>query len=258
MKNILINSWLYLLKILSLSLFLQPNMVVLSQTNEINPDIKNISIPLDIQFTPPPGGEPPDTSGAGSRNPNQLRCSPSQQQIKPLMPKGNYGLTLQEHPAIYIELPQTSAKQVVLAFQDETEEYHETVFLPIQNTNSHTFVSFKLPPDKPPLTPGKHYKWKLSFVCGEIPDVEDPTLEGWVKRVQPNSRSNQLGKDAIKQAQWYARNGYWYDLLAVLDKEIQANPENTRLTSLWHNLLQRSNVDSKESYRDKVDKNERG
>ncbi|GJD18985.1 hypothetical protein RIVM261_039410 [Rivularia sp. IAM M-261] len=215
----------------------------------------NSNIDNQIHFNPPTGGDPPDTSGAGSRDPDQLRCSPTEEMIKSLMPKTNYGLSLQKHPSIYIYLPQTSAKKVVLAFQDETEQYHETVSLPIVTTDNYRFVSFQLPADRPPLTPGKYYKWKLTVVCKEIPDVEDPTLEGWVKHVELSSVNNQLGKDVVAQAQWYAQNGYWYDLLAVLDQAVRTNPENTRLASLWHNLL-KNNVDLKESNRGRVDQNE--
>ena len=44
-------------------------------------------------------------------------------------------------------------------------------------------------------------------------------------------------------------------LLAVLDQAVRTNPENTRLASLWHNLL-KNNVDLKESNRGRVDQNE--
>jgi Domain of Unknown Function (DUF928) len=246
-----------MLKVLTFGLFFTFLTLSFSvQAQQEKPESKNSNLDIQIQFNPPPGGDPPDTSGAGSRDPDQLRCSPSEEMIKSLMPKTNYGLSLQEHPQIYIYLPQTAAKKVVLAFQDEAEKYHETVVIPIVNTDNSKFASFQLPAEKPSLTPGKYYKWKLTVVCGEIPDVEDPSLEGWVKHVELSSANNQLGKDAIVQARWYAENGYWYDLLAVLDQAIRTNPENTRLASLWHNLLQ-SNVDLKESNRDRDNRNER-
>ena len=246
----------YFLPILWLSLLSQSVTFGLSQSKPINIKISNISIPKDIKFNPPPEGEPPDTSGAGSRDPDQFRCFPSQQKVASLMPKSNYSLTLQQHPKIYFYLPQTNIKQVVIAFQDENESYHQTAFLPVVDTNNDQFVSFQLPSNKSPLTPGKYYKWKLTFVCGETPDVEDPTLEGWVKRVQPNSVNHKNSKNAIAQAKWYAANGYWYDLLMVLDEAIQNNPQNPGLKTLWNNLLQ-SNVDLEVSVPEKIDEDER-
>ncbi|MEL7245422.1 MAG: DUF928 domain-containing protein [Cyanobacteria bacterium J06573_2] len=189
-----------------------------------------------IQFEPPPDGEPPDTSGGGSRDPDQSKCSSDKEPIKALIPEGNFSWTLQEIPSIYVYLPKTSAKQVVLAFQDETEEYHETVFLPIKADEK--VVSFSLPKDRPPLEIGKDYKWKLTIVCGDTVDVEHPQLEGWVKRIDINSINISLkDKTAIEQARWYAKNGYWYDYIKVLKSAREANPKNRNLDSLWFNLL---------------------
>ena len=225
-------------KYLKFALCLQLLILTLPVRAELNPTTKDQTFPKEIHFTPPEDGETPDTVGAGTRNPNEFRCSPEEEQIQSLMPKGNYGLTLQEIPAIYVYLPQTSAKQVVLAIQDETEAYHEIAFIPI--TKNSQIVSFTLPENKPALTPGKHYKWKLTLVCGDIPDVEDPKLEGWVKRVDRNNLPTEFSQtNEIAQLDWYGKNGYWYDLLLQLEKAKQANPEDPDLTSLWQNLLQR-------------------
>jgi hypothetical protein len=78
---------------------------------------------LQENFIPPKEGKPKDTSGAGSRS--QLKCSQKEGAIRPLMPKENYGLTLQERPTIFIQMPRTSARQVVLMFRDETGEFYE-------------------------------------------------------------------------------------------------------------------------------------
>ncbi len=228
-------------KYLKFALCLQFLILTFPVRAELTSKTNNQTLPTEIHFVPPKDGETPDTVGAGTRNPNEFRCSPEEEQIQSIMPKGNYGLTLQELPAIYIYLPQTVAKQVVLAIQDETEAYHEIAFLPI--TKNSQIVSFTLPEDKPALTPGKYYKWKFTLVCGDIPDVEDPKLEGWVKRVDRNNLSGELDrKNAIAKVKWYGQNGYWYDLLLQLEKAYQANPEDPRLTSLWDNLWQKVQV----------------
>ncbi|MBV6627279.1 MAG: DUF928 domain-containing protein [Rivularia sp. (in: Bacteria)] len=195
-----------------------------------------------IQFEPPPDGEPPDTSGGGSRDPDQSRCSSNEEKIKALMPEGNFGWTLQEIPSIHVYLPKTSAKQVVLAFQDEAEEYHETVFLPIQTDKR--ILSFSLPKDRPPLEIGKNYKWKLTLVCGDIVDVEHPQLEGWVKRIDINSvDTNFKNQTAIEKARWLAKNGYWYDYIKVLKAAKEANYNNSNINSLWFNLLKNFDIE---------------
>ena len=222
-------------KLLSIGLSSQLLLFIFSTEADSQQNISVITAP--IQFEPPPDGEPPDTSGGGSRDPDQSRCSSNEEPIKALMPKDNhFGWTLQEIPSIYVYLPKTSAKQVVLAFQDETEEYHETVFLPIKADEK--VVSFSLPKDRPSLEIGKNYKWKLTLVCGDVVDVEHPQLEGWVKRIDINSINTSLkDKTAIEQARWYAKNGYWYDYIKVLKAAREANPKNSNLDSLWLDLL---------------------
>ena len=225
-------------KYFNFALCLQFLLLALPAKAELYSQNNNQNLPKKIDFTPPKDGKTPDTVGAGTRNPNELRCSPEEEQITALMPKGNYGLTLQASPSIYFYLPQTKAKQVVLAIQDETEAYHEIAFLPISQYSQ--IVNFQLPEDKPALTPGKFYKWKLTLVCGDIPDVEDPKLEGWLKRVDSNDLAIEIcQEDAISKLDWYGKNGYWYDLLLQLEQIQQANPQDSDLTALWQDLLDR-------------------
>ena len=231
-------------KLLIIGLFTQFLILCFPAKAENSQSNLTQTLPTPVQFKPPPDGEPPDTKGAGSRDPDRSRCSPEQEEIKALIPEENFGWTLQEIPSIYVYLPKTSAKQVVLAFQDEAEEYHETVFLPIKADGG--IVSFSLPKDRPALEIGKNYKWKLTFACQGIPDVEDPQLEGWVKRIDINSINTKLkDKTVIDQAYWYAENGYWYDLVTVLWKARQAGIDNKNLNALWFDLLNNLNIDNR-------------
>jgi len=129
---------------------------------------------LQENFIPPKEGKPKDTSGAGSRS--QLKCSQKEGAIRPLMPKENYGLTLQERPTIFIQMPRTSARQVVLMFRDETGEFYERAFLPIKSGDG--IVGFTLPKQKQPLAVGKSYQWSLVVVCGETVQPDDPVFMG--------------------------------------------------------------------------------
>ncbi|GAB4525542.1 MAG: hypothetical protein Tsb0014_05010 [Pleurocapsa sp.] len=214
------------------------NYSVEAQSN----DVKNPTLEREIYFEPPEDGDTPETVGGGTRDPNQLRCSAEESNIQGIMPPGNYGLTSQEHPTVFFYLPQTSAKQVVLAFQDETEDYHQVAFLSIPQDSK--IVKFNLGKDRPPLEAGKLYKWKLALVCGEMPDVEDPKLEGWVKRVNLNTIETNLdNKTALERADWYAKHGYWYDLLVEIEKAKNINSEDNTLNSAWQSLLEQAGIE---------------
>lgn len=186
-------------------------------------------------FDPPGTGEPPKTSGAGSRDGG--RCAASEPPIQPLMPTRNFGLTFHERPAVFIRLPKTSAQKVVLTFRDEAGEYTEYAVLPIAEHGD--LISFALPNDKTPLTIGKNYQWILAIMCGESGQPDDPVFSGWVQRVnQPAELRQELSrKTPLQQAQWYGAHGYWYDMLSVLVQERRSHPNDATLAALWQDFL---------------------
>ena len=222
---------------LSVELLLNPALPAQAQ---LELGIRSTTLPERLifqdNFDPPGDGEPKDSSGAGSRD--GLRCSPEEQPIRPLMPKRNYGLTLQERPYVLVDLPKTSAKQVVLTFQDEAGVDYERAFLPI--TENGGIVSFRLPDQKLPLVVGKNYQWTLVVVCGETVQPDDPIFRGWVQRVARTSElESELGqKSVIEQATLYGERGYWYDMLRAMVQVRRSHPDDVKLTALWRELLE--------------------
>lgn len=187
-------------------------------------------------FIPPGEPEPKDTKGSGSRDDG--KCSPSEQKIKPLMPKRNYGLTLQKLPPVSVRLPKTKARQVMLSFRDEAGEYYQRAFLPI---TANGIVNFSLPEDKPALKVGKNYQWSLVVVCGDTVQPDDPTFMGWVQRVERTAQIDRelIGKSAIALAKWYAQKGYWYEMVAEIQQARKNQPGNTQLSATLQKLVDR-------------------
>ena len=181
---------------------------------EIKP-IKNDSdseekIVFNDDFDPPGDDKPKDTGAGGSRD--GLRCNPDEQPIRAIMPPGNFGLTTKAQQNIYLHLPETSARQVVLAIQNENKTIYERSFLPIETNNN--IASFSLPKNQLNLEAGKNYQWKISVICGEYSKPGDPTFTGWIQRVEPTAIQKQLSnKTSKEQIQYLAENGYWYDLM---------------------------------------------
>jgi Domain of Unknown Function (DUF928) len=229
----------YFFKFLTLGLFVQLGLVLglpVHAQSYLNP--KNILLLERFSqksFVPPGQGKPKDTSGAGSRN--GLRCSPQEQHIQPIMPKQNYGLTLKERPTIFVNLPKTSARRVVLMFRDEAGKFYERASLPIVTQSGIT--GFTLPREKPALAINKNYQWFIVFVCGETLQPDDPVLSGWVKRVAlTNELDRELkNKSILEQAVWYGVKGYWYDMLNIIVVAKQSYPNDAKLIALWEDLL---------------------
>jgi Domain of Unknown Function (DUF928) len=196
---------------------------------------------IQAKFKPPKTSKPKDSSGAGSRD--GLGC-PGEQPIQVLMPHGNYGLTYQERPPIYIKMAgKTKAQRVVLAFQDEALKSYQRVFVPI---NSSGIISFSLPSDKKALIPGQNYQWSLAVVCGNTLQPDDPVFRGWVQRVArtPEVERQRLQKSTIEQITWLADKGFWYDMLDIMIKARLERPKDAQLATMWKNILQDSGLDA--------------
>ena len=187
--------------------------------DNLNPASEEIF--TEFKFIPPQDGKKPQTKGAGTRNPDALRCNAKDSEALAIMPEDNYGLTVRERPEIFVLLPKTAAKQVVLSFESQDKEYHQVAFLPVDPNSK--IQSFALPQDKLGLESDRYYQWKLTLVCGNLPHVDDPVLSGWVRRQEADLNTSEIANRAsIAQAQWYGINGYWYDLLWQI-KQIETN-----------------------------------
>lgn len=196
---------------------------------------------IQAKFKPPKTSKPKDTSGAGSRD--GLRCA-NEGTIQALMPRGNFGLTYEERPSIYIKLPrQTKAQRVVIAFQDEARKSYQRAFLPI---NSGGIVRFSLPSDQKALVPGQNYQWSLAVVCGNSLQPDDPIFQGWVQRVEltPSVEKQLKQKSIIGQITWFAEEGFWYDMLDRIIKARLQRPLDAQLEALWKNTLQSEGLDA--------------
>ena len=188
-------------------------------------------------FEPPGDDKPKDTGAGGSRD--GLRCNPEEQPIHALMPQGNFGLTFKQQPNIYLYLAQTSATQVVLAFQDEAGTEYDRAFLPIEINNN--IASFSLPKNKLTLKAGKNYQWKISVICGEHPKPGDPSFSGWVQRVESTEADRYLADNIDDKIRFLAEQGYWYDLLdAISLRQRSANAARNSLDD-WQQVLKLNN-----------------
>ncbi|BAY84328.1 hypothetical protein NIES267_38240 [Calothrix parasitica NIES-267] len=194
--------------------------------------IKDNSLTSEIVFQdslePPGEPEPKDTKGSGSRDPK--KCSNEAKDIKALMPESNYGLTFQKLPSIFLRLPKTKARKVMLSFRDLKGKYYQRAFLPI---NANSIVSFSLPEDKPALTIGRNYQWSLVVVCGDTVQPDDPTFQGWVQRVERTPRVDKelIGKTAVEKAKWYGKKGYWYEMIEAIEQARKTQPNDLKLSA---------------------------
>ena len=210
-----------------------------------NPSARTDRKPSRVLFKPPPDDKKPEqTAEAGSRHgvqclqdatsANLVNSSSSQNALMPLVPTNNFGLTIAEKPKLWIYLPETSARQVVLSIREEGTTHHSKTFIPI--TGASGIISLQPNPDSPPLELGKTYKLSVVLVCGEKPSPNDPATDVWVRRVDHPEPINQVS--ALEQAAWYGEQGIWYDALTSLIQARRSQFQNQDLIDIWADFLE--------------------
>jgi hypothetical protein len=62
---------------------------------------------------------------------------------------------------------------------------------------------------------------------------------GWVQRVERTSGIDRelTGKSAIAKAKWYASQGYWYEMVAEIQRANKNQPNNVQLSRTLQKLV---------------------
>lgn len=198
-----------------------------------------------VLFRPPQDNKKPKerTVGGGSRQDTYCRqdatfanlanSRSSKSSLIFLVPPNNFGLTMAERPKLWIDLPATSARQVVLSIREEGTTHHSKTLIPI--TGDSGMIYLQPPADSPPLEVGKTYQWSVVLVCGTKPSPNNPGFETWVSRVDIPEPIEQ--KSVLEQAAWYGKQGIWYDALNSLIQVRRSQPDNQDLIRIWTDFL---------------------
>ncbi len=89
------------------------------------------------------------------------------------------------------------------------------------------------------LTPGVEYQWVVALVTDPNNRSSDLVASGVIKRVEPAADLKEKIAKATPASLpgVYAEAGIWYDALAVLSDQIEAQPENKSLRETRSDLL---------------------
>lgn len=177
----------------------------------------------------PPSDKPPSSAAGGA---TRGSCE-KEDALVPLMPSNKLGLTLAEYPTLFVYVPKTSAKELKFSLldRDKGEVIYEMNF----NTPSQPGIaSITLPANaSPALEENKMYYWYLEMVCDENDPSGNAGVDGWVKRVQPSEKLNEVLEKTADgdRAKVYAENGIWYEAAVNSAQERSSNPAG------WEELL---------------------
>ncbi|BBD62196.1 hypothetical protein NIES2109_50350 [Nostoc sp. HK-01] len=188
-----------------------------------------------IQRTIPPNQ---DRNGASVAVPNQ--CLSGKIPLTALIPESQLGLTTLSNPALFFYVPQTSAPELELVVQNETEQ--EVYTQKYKPNNKAGIISIRLPVNS--LTVNKQYKWKLSVICNPTDKSQNKVVAGLIQRVLPDLQLVKKLQQATRQerAVLYAAAGIWHDALATVAQRRYLFPHNPEIASDWEELLTTPNV----------------
>jgi Domain of Unknown Function (DUF928) len=193
-----------------------------------------------VVFKPPGDRAPRTSAGGASREPSScgiIRNNPVEENVTPLLPASNIGLTLAEHPTIFIYVPETRAKVVFFSVQDANDNniYQDYFDLP----DKHGIIQFKLPIASPGLKIDQKYRWSLAMICTQNLEPDSPFVSGWIHRVSSrNTLNNSLDFSvSLDSVIKLAASGLWYDTLSTLAELRRTQPNNQILATSWQDLL---------------------
>ena len=182
----------------------------------------------NVRFQTAGEDAPANTTSGGTRTNEQLP-------LRALLPTTRYGRTVAARPTFFVYIPPTAAKEVFFSLQDERRNHVYQTVLKISGKGG--IVSFTLPQDAPELEIDKNYVWFFAPIQpGGILQPDNNGANGWIRRVESQTAQNATGTP-LERATAYAKDGIWYDTVAILAAAKQAQPGNATLASEWKDLL---------------------
>jgi len=149
------------------------------------------------------------------------------------------GLTTQEQPSLFWYQSQPAdAKFELTLLQDK--QIKPLVQVKVDRASKAGIQRLKLSEHGVKLTPGVEYQWVVALVTDPDNRSTDLVASGAIKRIEPAAdlQAKISQTPPASQASLYAETGIWYDALAAVSDQIEAQPENKTLRQTRADLLQ--------------------
>jgi hypothetical protein len=182
--------------------------------------------------------EPGRRKGAASRG----NCPPIQPALTALIPKTNLGLTTKDYPTLWFYVPYsaTDIPKAELMVLDENQRPMLEKPIIVQLSGTPGIMGITLPSTAKPLEFEQKYRWYFELVCDPENPSNNPTVDGWIQRVQPSQELMTQLENSPTQSSYlmYAENGIWYDTVTNIIQTMAVNPSDATLTQDWSDLLE--------------------
>ena len=148
------------------------------------------------------------------------------------------GVTTQEQPSLFwFQSKPADAKFELTLLQEN--KVKPIVQVLIEGSTKAGIQRLKLSEHGAKITPGVEYQWVVALVTDPENRSSDLVASGVIKRVEPSADLKEKITMATPAslAGVYAEAGIWYDALATLSDQIEANPKDNALRQARADLL---------------------
>lgn len=183
-------------------------------------------------FRPPTTGVASVRVTGGSRGPEATTIT-----LDVLAPD-DIGTTTQEQPSLFWFQSQPADAKFELTLLQE-KQVKPLVQVKMAQANQAGIQRLKLADHGVKLTPGVEYQWVVALVTDPENRSTDLVASGAIKRIEPSADMKQKVSQAAPTslAGIYADAGIWYDALAAISDQVEAQPENKSLRESRGDLL---------------------
>lgn len=148
------------------------------------------------------------------------------------------GMTTQEQPSLFWYQSQPADAKFELTLLQE-KQVKPLVQVKVEQASKAGIQRLKLADHGVKLTPGVEYQWVVALVTDPENRSTDLVASGAIKRIESAADLKEKISQATPSARAgiYAEAGIWYDALAALSDEVEAQPENKSLRNTRGDLL---------------------
>ena len=185
-----------------------------------------------VKFRPPATGAASVRVTGGSRGTGEKAVT-----LDVLAPD-EIGVTTQEQPSLFwFQSRPADAKFELTLLQEKKAK--PIVRVSVERSTKAGIQRLKLSEHGAKLAPGVEYQWVVALVTDPDNRSTDLVASGVIKRIDASAELKQKIASAAPAslAGVYAEAGIWYDALAVLSDQIEAQPENKSLRQTRSDLL---------------------
>ena len=185
-----------------------------------------------VKFRPPTTGAPSVRVTGGSRGGGDTSIT-----LEVLAPD-DVGMTTQEQPSLFwFQSKPANAKFELTLLQENKAK--PLVQVTVDGSAKPGIQRMKLSDHSVKLSPGVEYQLVVALVSDPDNRSSDLVASGAIKRVEPTADLKEKIATATSTSLpgVYAEAGIWYDALAVLTDQVEANPENKTLRETRADLL---------------------